>query len=85
MKTIEISEATGPLADYARTASSNPVIVTLEGKPIAAVVSIENADQETVSLSTNPKFLALVKRSFEKWKKGKGISTEEMRRRLGAQ
>jgi hypothetical protein len=52
---------------------------------VAALVSISNADIETVSLSNNPKFLALIERSRAKQKVEGGISTEEMRRRLGKQ
>jgi len=37
---------------------------------------------ETVSLSNNPKFIALVERSRARQKKEGGISIQEMRRRL---
>ncbi len=82
MKTVEISQATGPLAGDVRSAAHDPVIVTDQGRPIAAVLPIENADEETVSLSKNPRFIALIERSYERWKREGGISTEEMRRRL---
>lgn len=49
---------------------------------MAALVSITNADIETVSLSSNPEFIALIERSRAKQKAERGISTEEMRRRL---
>ena len=54
MKRVEMAEATASLADYAREISKEPVIVTVKGKPTAALVSIENADLETVTLSTHP-------------------------------
>ena len=60
-----------------------PVIVTSKGRPIAALVSIENADLETVSLSINPQFLELIERSRARQRAEGGISSEEMRRRLG--
>ena len=60
-----------------------PVIVTRKGKPIVALVSIENADLETVSLSTNRKFLKLIERSRVRQRTEGGISSDEMRRRLG--
>jgi hypothetical protein len=53
------------------------------GKPVAALVRITNADVETVSLSNNPKFIALIERSRSRQKSEGGISTEEMRQRLG--
>ena len=42
-----------------------------------------SADFETVSLSTNPKFLAMIERSRARQKLEGGISSGEMRRRLG--
>jgi antitoxin (DNA-binding transcriptional repressor) of toxin-antitoxin stability system len=59
-----------------------PFIITKEGKPVAALVSIINADIETVSLSSHPKFIALIERSRLKQKAEGGLSTEEMRQRL---
>ncbi len=84
MRTIDIAEATATLAEYAHQASRESVIVTERGKPIAAVVSIENVDWETLSLSTNPDFLALIERSRARQNAEGGISSEDMRNRLGA-
>ena len=83
MKTLDITRATAPLADYVQDASREPVIVTMEGKPIAALVPIENADWETVRLSTHPQFLSLIERSRVRQKVEGGISSKEMRSRLG--
>ncbi len=82
MKTIEVKKATLPLSDYTKKVSKEPVIVTVKGKPIAALVGISNADIETVSLSNNPQFLNLIERSRSRQKSEGGFSTEEMRRRL---
>jgi antitoxin (DNA-binding transcriptional repressor) of toxin-antitoxin stability system len=85
MRTVEIAKATLPLADYTKDVKKEPVVVTFRGKPIAALVGIKNADMETVSLSNNPQFLALIERSRARQKARGGISTEEMRRRLKRQ
>lgn len=82
MKTVEFAKAILPLSDYTKKVKKEPVIITKEGKPVAALVSIVNADIETVSLSSNPKFIALIERSRARQKAVGGISTEEMRRRL---
>jgi prevent-host-death family protein len=82
MKTLEMSKATAPLADYARAVDKEPVIVTEHGRPVAALMPIENADRETVSLSTNAQFLALIERSRQRHEVEGGISSDEMRRRL---
>src|SRR5712691_10914054 len=83
MKTLELAQATAPLADYARDVDKEPVVVTVRGRPVAALMPIENADRETVTLSTNPQFLALIERSRRQHETEGGISSEEMRRRLG--
>jgi antitoxin (DNA-binding transcriptional repressor) of toxin-antitoxin stability system len=83
MKTLEMKQATAPLAEYARELKSEPVILTVAGKPVAALVAIENADAETVSLSTNPQFLALIERSRARHSAEGGVTGPEMRRRLG--
>lgn len=85
MKTIEVTKATMSLSEYAKKVKKEPVIITKEGKPVAAIVNIPNADIETVSLSNNPKFIALIERSRSKQKSEGGISAEEMRRRLEKQ
>ena len=56
MKILERARATGSLAKYARDLNKEPVILTVGGKPVAALVPIENADLETVTLSTIPSF-----------------------------
>lgn len=82
MKTVDVARATLPLSDYTKKVKKEPFIVTREGRPVAALVSISNADVETVALSGNPKFIALIERSRAKQRSEGGISTEEMRRRL---
>ena len=82
MKTLEITKATAPLAEYARDIKNAPVILTEDGKPIAALISLENVDSETISLSNNAQFLELIERSRARRKTEGGISNSEMRRRL---
>jgi antitoxin (DNA-binding transcriptional repressor) of toxin-antitoxin stability system len=77
MKVIEKDDATAPLGDYAGDIGSGPVIVTNHGQPVAALVAIENADMETVALSTNHEFLDLIDRSRSRARAEGGISSEE--------
>jgi antitoxin (DNA-binding transcriptional repressor) of toxin-antitoxin stability system len=83
MRTIEMAHATGSLVEYAQDLNGEPVIITDGGKPVAALMPIESADMETISLSTNPKFLAIIERSRARQKAEGGITSAEMRRRLG--
>jgi antitoxin (DNA-binding transcriptional repressor) of toxin-antitoxin stability system len=83
MKIVEIAEANDTLAKYASGLTDEPVIITSNGQPIAALVTLENVDLETISLSTNPKFIELIERSRARRRSEGGVSNTEMRRKLG--
>jgi antitoxin (DNA-binding transcriptional repressor) of toxin-antitoxin stability system len=82
MKVIEKAAATGTLADYAAEIGKGPIVVTNRGKPVAVLVAIDHADLETVALSTNKEFLALIERSRQRARAEGAISSQEMRRRF---
>ncbi len=83
MKTIEMDQATMSLADCARTAGQEILVVTDHGKPVAALVPLENTDLDTSSLSSNPRFVELIERSRSRMRHEGGIPSAEVRRRLG--
>jgi prevent-host-death family protein len=82
MKVVEKEKATETLAAYTDEVGNGPVVVTDQGKPVAVLMPIDNADLETVSLSTNRLFIDLIERSRARLRTEGGISSEEMRRRL---
>ena len=85
MKTLDVAEAKGSLAKHARALRGEPVIVTEKGKPLMVLVPVEEgADVESVSLSMNTEFIAMIERSRALHKPGSGVSLDEMRRSLGA-
>jgi hypothetical protein len=84
MRTIEKVEATGSLVSYAEHAEEFPLVITDQGLPIAALMPVPNADMETISLSTNPEFLSLISRSREHQQKQGGVSSQDVRHRMGA-
>ena len=85
MKTIELEKATKTLGESAREAGTEPLVVTEGGKPVAVLLALENTDIETVSLSTNPRFIELIERSRSRLAEEGGLSSEEVRRRLSDQ
>ena len=82
MKLVDKKKATATLAAYAEQLASGPVVLTEHGKPVAALVALENVDLETVSLSTNPRFMELIERSRRRVRAEGGVSSAEMRRRF---
>ncbi|HEX8521374.1 MAG TPA: hypothetical protein VF669_03895 [Tepidisphaeraceae bacterium] len=82
MKKIDINAALAPLADFARDAAKEPVLVTRRGKLIAAVIPLQHDDLESLSLSTNPRFVELLATSRARLKKEGGIPLVEMYKRL---
>ncbi len=82
MKIIDLADAKAPLAGFARIASKEPIVVMCRGKPLAAVIALDDADYESLSLSTNPRFLEILARSRARLEAEGGIPLAEMYRRL---
>jgi hypothetical protein len=67
------------------------ITLTVDGQPIAILqplvplvaIDDEDVDLEAVVLSTNPKFLTLIEQSRQRHQAEGGISSDEMRQRLG--
>jgi len=82
VKIIERTDATASLAEYAAAIGDDPLVITSHGQPVAALVRIENADLETVALSTSREFLDLIERSRSRARSEGGIASQEVRRRF---
>lgn len=83
MKKLAKGKATGSLADYVDALGTGTLVVTSNGRPVAALVSLENVDAETLAMSTSPEFLQLIERSRRTHRSQGGRSPKDMRRRLG--
>ena len=82
VRKVEVSDATESLATYVRDGAAGPVVITDEGRPVAALVLLEHTDLETVALSTDPEFLTLIQSSRARHALEGGLSSDEMRRNL---
>jgi len=82
MKLIEQQDATRPLSEYAAEIQTGTVIVMNHGKPVAALVALDDSDLETVALSTNPQFMKLIERSRAALRTTGGISAAELLQRV---
>lgn len=79
---VDMTDATESLATYVRKADAGPVVITDEGRPVAALVVLENTDLETVALSTDPEFLDLIQKSRSRQAQEGGLTSTEIRKRL---
>jgi hypothetical protein len=81
MNVVPIETATLPeVADLAR---SGTVILTRNGKPLAAVKDLSHSDWESVALANNPRFRELIEESRRSYREEGGISLEDLRKDLG--
>ena len=71
VKTIELSTVSQSLADYAEYFRDKTVIVTLNGKAFATIVSLKELDLESFSLRENPEFMMIIEQAREEFATGK--------------
>jgi antitoxin (DNA-binding transcriptional repressor) of toxin-antitoxin stability system len=83
MKTVDLAKASKSLSAYAHELGEEPVILTVDDKPVAALVSLKNVDRESLALSTSPVFLRLMQAAREELERGDSVSLEEIKRELG--
>jgi antitoxin (DNA-binding transcriptional repressor) of toxin-antitoxin stability system len=82
MKTVEIGEAIHPLADYVQGVQTEPLVITVQGTPMAVILPLVNVDLESIALSTIPEFIAQIERSRARARKEGELLAAEMRRRV---
>ena len=82
MKTIELSEVSA-LTPHVQPGSHELVIVTQNGHTIAAILPADDQDVESLLLSVNPRFQAVLDRSQRRLESEGGLSSAEVRGRLG--
>ncbi|PYR81235.1 MAG: hypothetical protein DMF87_06015 [Acidobacteria bacterium] len=82
MKTIKLSQASRPLAEYAADLRDEIVVLTDRNRVIAAIVPLKKTDRESVALSGHPEFLEIIERSRADFRSGRVISLEAMKNQL---
>jgi antitoxin (DNA-binding transcriptional repressor) of toxin-antitoxin stability system len=82
VKTIELSEVSA-LAPHVQPGRQEPVILTENGHTLAAIVPANEHDVESLLLSINPQFQAVLERSERRLKSEGAVSSAEVRRQLG--
>jgi len=83
MKSIDLSSVSA-LEPYVQPGAREPILLTSRGQTLAAVVPVANEDDlEDLMLSRSAEFDAILQRSQERLEQEGGLSSDEVRRRLG--
>jgi hypothetical protein len=82
MKTLDLS-AVAALVPHLQSDVQEPLFLTKDGRTVAAVVPAGEEDVENLLLSINPQFQAILERSQTRLEAEGGLSTDEVRKRLG--
>jgi antitoxin (DNA-binding transcriptional repressor) of toxin-antitoxin stability system len=80
MKTIQLSRASRPLAEYARELNDDIMVVADAKRPVAAIVPLKGVDRESLALSAHPEFLELIERSRAQFAADQTLSLDEIKR-----
>jgi PHD/YefM family antitoxin component YafN of YafNO toxin-antitoxin module len=82
MKTLELSTASKPLTEYANELDGDILVLVSNNTPVAALVSLQDVDLESLSLSTNPDFYEIIAKSRQEFTEGKTVSLDDMKREI---
>ena len=82
MKTLELKKASKALADYATHLGSESIVITSNRKPVAALVSLEGVEGESLSLSLNPAFVKIIRRARAEVRRGEVYSLDQIKQEL---
>ena len=85
MKTLELKKASKALADYATHLGSESIVITLNKKPVAVLVSLQGTERESLPLSLNPAFMKIIRRARAEVKRGEVYSLKQIKQELLAE
>jgi prevent-host-death family protein len=78
MKTMTVFEARNNFSRTLDAAKRDIVVVTRNGKPVAAIQAVSDDDLEDLLLERSPKFWAMIRRA----RQGRSVPLTAVRRRL---
>lgn len=81
MRTLELSTATKPLAEYAAqlTSATDGWLLVEQNQPVAVLMPLVGVDQESILLSMNPDFISIIEESRKQFKLGQKSSLEQVK------
>jgi prevent-host-death family protein len=86
MKIAPIAEIKAHLSAYLKESEKGPIIVTKNGKPVAVLLGITDAEEiERLILAYSPKFQAFLARGRQQIQKTGGIAHEDFWQEMEAE
>lgn len=84
MKSASMAEVESQFSAYVKACESGPIVVTRDGKPVAVLVGIEDEDEiERMLMANSPQLQAILAKSRQSIREGRGIPRDEFWRRFG--
>ena len=84
MKTLDLRQASKPLAEYTAELDSEPILITSNEQPVAALVSLKGMDKESIALSLSPEFAKIIRRARTEARRGEVFSLDQVKKRSQA-
>lgn|SRR5574340_486618 len=81
MRTVEISRAADSLPEYGRRKRGETWVLTRRGRPVAAVVPLDDEDYFSMRLARDPRFVATIERARTRYAETGGLSLADIRRK----
>jgi hypothetical protein len=83
LKVLPLEETTLTVPELEELVKEGPVILTRDGQPWMTVKDVSGSDWESVSLASNPQFMALIEASRRSHREKGGIRLDDLRNELG--
>lgn len=84
MKIAPLANVKARLSEYVDACRESPVVVTRNGRAVAMLIPINDDDLDSAFLANNPRFMEIIRRSWQQVREGRGIPEEEFWRRAAA-
>ena len=83
MKVVPLENTTLTVSELTELVKDGPVILTRNGQPLVSSKNVSGSDWESVSLASNPRFMALIEESRRSYREKGGVALDDIRQDLG--
>ncbi|RMI26807.1 MAG: type II toxin-antitoxin system Phd/YefM family antitoxin [Calditrichaeota bacterium] len=82
MKVVEMSQVKESFQEYFGSLPDDFLVITKKGRPVAVILPMSKIDSETLLLSIDPDFLAIIEKARKEFEEGKSLSMEQMKEEI---